>query len=187
MKPTRLLQLLIVFAVLTVNLVAGNINNWIGPHGGAWSQSANWSLGAPGPFDDVVIYTGGSDYCRRSIPIRRSIIDGGRQQARFRVGDGHSLTPKTLTLAGGLNVYNNATLLLQRTIIMAGASSQNAGDIHSSPERLCDINGNFDNVGFGVLGLDQGSSFVVNGTLTNSGTIQLADHLIPFGGTTDRD
>ncbi len=181
MKSTRLLLLAFLAVVLTGNLAAVNPNNWIGPQGGGWSQSGYWSLGLPGPLDDVLIYTGGDDFVALDTSSSiNSLTLGGTAGGSVLVTD--NAAPHTLTLAGGLNLYSNASFQIQDTAITVGANSQNAGGLGLVSGASATINANFDNVGFGVLAVDQGSTFVVDGTLSNSGTIELGASPFLLGG-----
>ncbi len=189
MKPTRLLQLLIVFAVLTVNLVAQN-NWWIGPYGGNWSDPTNWAAGLPGPTDGVQIFSGTDDYVflDSNATIGGLFLGSGPNPSTSTLSDNgltQSLTVGLLSVGetGVINFQGYGSSITADTV-------SNAGTILLNNASVFQVNGDFLNVistpaTFDISG---GSTASISGNLLNNNTFTTGSYgaggnTLNIGGT----
>ena len=124
------------------------IDNWLGGTGN-WSDDFNWDTGLPGGDSDVFIRTG-NDYVflDTSASIASLTLGGSSGSSSLQVD------PNPLTIAGALTVNQTGTLVLAGGTVTAHGDALNNGTIIDP---------------FG----GSGSQLIVDGRLTNNGSIQL--------------
>ena len=160
-------HILVVFLVATAGCALSQ-DNWLGGTGN-WSNGALWSTGVPLPGNDVLIYSGGSDYVTLDVnaSIKSLMLGGAYNGFTSELTDSGS--PRDLTIAGALNLDQTGDLNLSGgSTVSVGANSTIAGIIFVSSSSTLSFAGNVDNPGSIVIP-SYGAVAAVNisGTLTN--------------------
>jgi len=165
----------------------GSPDNWNGGTG-FWSDTGNWSAGAPGASSDVTIYSGGYDTATldTSPTISSLVVGGASNGTTSELADGG--VAQTLTISNGLTTGASGILSLTGgSTVTAGAGSSNAGLIDLENASTLGITGNFTNSGtirivgnslatmygfnnMGYVKVQEASTLRINGDVWNSGS-----------------
>src|ERR1700690_1515347 len=167
MKP--IMAVLLLAAVGSIVADAATIN-WTNTAGGNWSVAANWNPNqVPGASDIAVINSSGTyTVTLDTSPTVGSLTLGGAgKQTLTTAGYNLALNNASLVKANGILAFNGGNLSGPGLLTVIGQFNWTNGTIDASSTLTVATNGML------VLAGNNGSSYVMQGTLTNAGIVQL--------------
>ena len=153
---------------------------WIGPPGGDWSTSSNWSLGVPGPGSIAFIGTGGTPSIKGSevvtvddvIVLNSGDIEVGLASAAILIlDDGTTVSGGNLTIGSLSEVEVTAGGATLNGVIVSDSSTLGAGGIEVAALAKLTLNGGtqIDGSGSGTLVIDSSGQLAITGAATLDG------------------